>query len=80
MPVPAIVAIIVVLYLLMCIRILREYERGVIFRFGRALQHVKGPGIIFLFRPMDNMVKVSLQEETYEVPSQDIITRDNVTL
>ena len=80
MPIPAIVAIIVVLYLLMCIRILREYERGVIFRFGRALQHVKGPGIIFLFRPMDNMVKVSLQEETYEVPSQDIITRDNVTL
>ena len=74
---PAIGILIIVLYLLSSIKVLREYERGVIFRFGHALQHPKGPGIILVFRPVDNMVKVSLQEETYEVPSQDVITRDN---
>ena len=77
---PVIGVLILVLYLLSSVKILREYERGVIFRFGHAVQHPKGPGIILVFRPIDNIVKVSLQEETYEVPSQDVITRDNVTL
>jgi regulator of protease activity HflC (stomatin/prohibitin superfamily) len=79
MPVLVLVAI-VVLYLLNSIKILREYERGVIFRLGRALASPKGPGIILVFRPLDQMVRISLRQQVLEVPSQDVITRDNVTL
>src|ERR1041384_4677628 len=75
-----IVIVIVVLYLISSIKILREYERGVIFRFGRLLSHPKGPGIILVFAPVDRIVRVSLRVDTLEVPSQDVITRDNVTL
>ncbi|HZP62815.1 MAG TPA: slipin family protein [Terriglobales bacterium] len=75
-----IVIIIVVLYLLSSIKILAEYERGVIFRLGRLLPAAKGPGIILVFAPIDRMVRVSLRQEALEVPPQDIITRDNVTL
>ncbi len=75
-----IVIIIVVLYLLSSIKILREYERGVIFRLGRLLDQPKGPGIILVFAPIDRMVRVSLRVETLEVPPQDVITRDNVTV
>ena len=71
---------IVVLYLLKSIKILREYERGVIFRLGRALPVPKGPGIILVFRPFDQMVRISLRQDVLEVPGQDVITRDNVTL
>src|SRR5580698_2394774 len=71
---------IVVLYLLNSIKILREYERGVIFRLGHALPIPKGPGLIFVFRPFDQIVRISLRQEVLEVPSQDVITRDNVTL
>jgi regulator of protease activity HflC (stomatin/prohibitin superfamily) len=71
---------IVVLYLLNSIKILREYERGVIFRLGRALPTPKGPGIILVFRPFDQMVRISLRQDVLEVPPQDVITRDNVTL
>jgi regulator of protease activity HflC (stomatin/prohibitin superfamily) len=71
---------IVVLYLLNSIKILREYERGVIFRLGRALTTPKGPGIILVFRPFDQMVRISLRQDVLEVPAQDVITRDNVTL
>jgi regulator of protease activity HflC (stomatin/prohibitin superfamily) len=74
------VIIIIGLYLLSSIVILREYERGVIFRLGRALAHAKGPGIILVFRPFDLMTRVDLRQEAFEVPPQDIITRDNVTL
>ena len=74
------VIIIIGLYLLSSIIILREYERGVIFRLGRALAHAKGPGIILVFRPFDLMTRVDLRQEAFEVPPQDIITRDNVTL
>ncbi|HWA95811.1 MAG TPA: slipin family protein [Terracidiphilus sp.] len=78
---PVIVAIaIVVLYLLNSIKILREYERGVIFRLGRALPAPKGPGIILVFRPFDQIVRISLRQEVLEVPPQDVITRDNVTI
>lgn len=78
-PVVIVVAI-VILYFLNCIKILRDYERAVIFRFGRALTPPKGPGIIFVLRPMDQMVRISLRQEVLEVPPQDVITRDNVTI
>jgi len=73
-------AAIVVLYILNSIKILREYERGVIFRLGRALPVPKGPGIILVFRPFDQIVRISLRQDVLEVPAQDVITRDNVTL
>ena len=75
-----IVVIIVALYLLSSIKILREYERGVIFRLGRVLPQPKGPGMILVFAPIDRIVRVSLRVDTLEVPSQDVITRDNVTV
>ena len=75
-----IVSVIVVLYLLNSIKILREYERAVIFRLGRALPEPKGPGIFLVFRPLDQMVRISLRQEVMEVPPQDVITRDNVTI
>ena len=71
---------IVVLYLLSSIKILREYERGVIFRLGRLLAQPKGPGVILVFAPIDRIVRVSLRIDTLEVPAQDVITRDNVTV
>ena len=79
LPVLILIAILV-LYLLNSIKILREYERGVIFRLGRALIPAKGPGIILVFRPIDQMVRISLRQEVLEVPPQDVITRDNVTI
>src|SRR5437588_8736691 len=72
--------IIVGLYLLSSIKILREYERGVIFRLGRLLAQPKGPGVILVFAPIDRIVRVSLRIDTLEVPAQDVITRDNVTV
>ncbi len=72
--------VVVVLYVLNSIKILREYERGVIFRLGRALPVPKGPGIILVFRPFDQIVRISLRQDVLEVPAQDVITRDNVTL
>jgi regulator of protease activity HflC (stomatin/prohibitin superfamily) len=73
-------ALIVGLYLLSSIKILAEYERGVIFRLGRVLPQPKGPGIILVFAPIDRMVRISLRIETLEVPPQDLVTRDNVTV
>jgi regulator of protease activity HflC (stomatin/prohibitin superfamily) len=66
-------------YLFSCINVLREYERGVIFTLGR-VSGTKGPGLIFVFKPVQQMVRVSLQQDAFEVVPQDIITRDNVTL
>ena len=81
LPIPILVIFaILVLYLLNSIKILRDYERAVIFRLGRALVPAKGPGIIFVFRPIDQMVRISLRQEVLEVPPQDVITRDNVTI
>ncbi|MFZ5453689.1 MAG: slipin family protein [Thermodesulfobacteriota bacterium] len=74
------IAIVVVFFLMSAIKILNEYERGVIFRLGRAMDRAKGPGLIILIPIVDKMVKVNLQLITYDVPSQDIITRDNVTV
>ncbi len=78
--IPVIVVLVIVLYLLSAIKILAEYERGVIFRLGRVLPAPKGPGIILVFAPIDRMVRISLRVETLEVPSQDVVTRDNVTV
>ncbi|HVG22750.1 MAG TPA: slipin family protein [Thermoanaerobaculia bacterium] len=75
-----VVVIVLGLYLISSIKILPEYERGVIFRLGRLLPDAKGPGIFLVFAPIDRMVRVSLRQEAFEVPPQDIITRDNVTL
>ena len=62
------------------INVLREYERGVIFRLGRLLPEAKGPGLIFVGWPIDKIVKVPLRTVTLDVPPQDIITRDNVSV
>jgi regulator of protease activity HflC (stomatin/prohibitin superfamily) len=68
------------LYLLSSIKILREYERGVIFRLGRLLSHPKGPGVILVFAPIDRIVRISLRVDTIEVPPQDVVTKDSVTV
>lgn len=78
-PITIVIAI-VVLWALSCIKVLAEYERGVIFRLGRLRGMPKGPGIIFVWRPIDHLVRMSLRVETLDVPSQDVITRDNVTV
>src|SRR5215468_557470 len=79
-PALLIFVLIVGIWILNSIKILREYERGVIFRLGRLLPEAKGPGLILVFAPFDRMVRVSLRIDTQEVPAQDIITRDNVTV
>ena len=81
---PILLTVIVVLGLLIlsnAIRILREYERGVIFRLGRIVgDGIKGPGLIFLIPLIDKMVKVSLRTIVHDVPPQDVITQDNVSI
>jgi regulator of protease activity HflC (stomatin/prohibitin superfamily) len=72
--------VIVAFYLISSIKILAEYERGVIFRLGRLLPQAKGPGIILVFAPIDRMRRVSLRIDTIEVPPQDVVTRDNVSV
>jgi len=76
----AIVGAVVALYLLSCIRILYEYQRGVVFRLGRVFAKPKGPGLILVFWPVDHMVRVSLRTFVQAVPPQDVITRDNVSV
>ena len=75
-----IVLVIVVAYLLSCIRILFEYQRAVVFRLGRVRPRPRGPGLILVFWPVDRMVRVSLRTVVQEVPAQDIITCDNVSV
>jgi regulator of protease activity HflC (stomatin/prohibitin superfamily) len=78
---PALIAVVVVLvYIVSCIHILKEYERAVVFRLGKLLSAAKGPGLIFVFRPIDAIAKVSLRTAVHDVPPQDIITRDNVSV
>lgn len=77
---PIIAVAIALLYILSVINILPEYERGVIFRLGRLLPEPKGPGIILVFRPIDRIVRISLRTVVLDVPPQDVITRDNVTV
>jgi regulator of protease activity HflC (stomatin/prohibitin superfamily) len=81
LPIPTLIILaIVALYLINSIKILREYERGVIFRLGRALPAPKGPGLILVFRPIDQIIRITLRQQVLEVPPQDVITRDNVTI
>ena len=75
-----IILILALLYLFNTIQVLAEYERGVIFRLGKLLPHVKGPGIILVFRPIDRIVRISLRTVVHDIPPQDIITRDNVSV
>ncbi|MFA5908778.1 MAG: slipin family protein [Vicinamibacterales bacterium] len=75
-----ILPLIVVLYLISSIKILAEYERGVIFRLGKLLPQPKGPGLVFVFAPIDRMVRVGLRTVVLDVPPQDVITRDNVSV
>jgi regulator of protease activity HflC (stomatin/prohibitin superfamily) len=77
---PLIVIGLFVLYILNSIKVLREYERGVIFRLGRLLPQPKGPGLILVFSPIDRIVKISLRLITMDIPPQDVITKDNVTV
>jgi regulator of protease activity HflC (stomatin/prohibitin superfamily) len=72
--------LVVVLYLLGSIKILTEYERGVIFRLGKLLPQPKGPGVILVLVPIDRIVRVSLRTIVMDVPPQDVITRDNVSV
>ena len=74
-----VVALLVFILLAAAIRIVQEYERGVIFRLGRVMG-AKGPGLFFSIPIIDRMVKVNLQIVTLDVPPQDVITKDNVTL
>ena len=75
-----IVIIVVVFYLFSSIKILRQYEKGVIFRLGKLLEKPKGPGLILVFWPLDQMEKVDMRLVTMDVPPQDVITRDNVSV
>jgi regulator of protease activity HflC (stomatin/prohibitin superfamily) len=72
--------VIVVFYLISSIKILAEYERGVIFRLGKLLPQAKGPGLVFVFRPIDRIFRVGLRIVVLDVPPQDVITRDNVSV
>ena len=77
---PFLLLIIPVLYLLGSIKILNEYERGVVFRLGKLLPEPKGPGVVLVFAPIDRLVRVSLRTIVLDVPPQDVITRDNVSV
>jgi regulator of protease activity HflC (stomatin/prohibitin superfamily) len=74
------IVVLVVFFLYNAIKILNEYERGVIFRLGRVLGKPKGPGLIILIPIIDKMVRISLRTVVLDVPPQDVITRDNVTI
>jgi regulator of protease activity HflC (stomatin/prohibitin superfamily) len=75
-----ILGLVLILYLISSIQILSEYERGVIFRLGKLLPQPKGPGVILVFRPIDRIVRLSLRTLVHDVPPQDVITRDNVSV
>ncbi|MGD9905660.1 MAG: slipin family protein [Vicinamibacterales bacterium] len=77
---PLLVVLLVVLYVVSSVYVLNEYERGVVFRLGKLLPEPKGPGIVLVFRPIDSIVRVSLRTAVHDVPPQDIITRDNVSV
>lgn len=79
-PLSLFAVLVVVMWLFNSINVLREYERGVIFRLGRLLPRPKGPGLILVFWPIDRIVRVSLRTVTLDVPPQDIITSDNVSV
>lgn len=75
-----IVAVVLAIFFFKWINILNEYERAVVFRLGRLIGRAKGPGLVLIFWPIDTMVKVSLRTIVHDVPAQDIITKDNVSV
>jgi regulator of protease activity HflC (stomatin/prohibitin superfamily) len=77
---PAVVALVVVFWVLLSLKVLNEYERGVIFRLGKLLPKAKGPGLVIVAWPIDRMVRISLRTVVLDVPPQDVITRDNVSV
>jgi regulator of protease activity HflC (stomatin/prohibitin superfamily) len=72
--------IILFFYAVSCLNVLREYERAVVFRLGRVQRPDKGPGLIWIWWPIDKLIKISLRIDTWDVPPQDIITRDNISV
>jgi regulator of protease activity HflC (stomatin/prohibitin superfamily) len=76
----SVIAILVVFWVLLSVKVLTEYERGVIFRLGKLLPQAKGPGLIIVAWPIDRLVRVSLRTVVMDVPAQDVITRDNVSV
>src|SRR6202022_1097909 len=76
---PSILSIAVILYLIGSLRVLRQYERGVVFLLGK-FEGVRGPGLTLIFIPIQQMVRVSLRTVTMQIPSQTIITKDNVSI
>jgi regulator of protease activity HflC (stomatin/prohibitin superfamily) len=76
----AVAVVLLVVWLLKCLNVLNEYERAVVFRLGRLLGQPKGPGLVLIFWPIDKMVKISQRVVVHDVPAQDIITRDNVSV
>ena len=79
-PPELIALLIVVVYFVASIKIITEYERAVVFRLGKLLDKAKGPGVILVFKPIDRMVRVTLRTVVHDVPAQDVITRDNVSV
>src|SRR5437016_2345349 len=79
-PLLLIAVVIVLIWLFNSLNVLREYERGVIFRIGRLMGEPKGPGLIWVIWPIDRIVRVSLRTITMDVPTQDVITKDNVSV
>jgi len=75
-----VIVVLALFWALTCLRILKEWERGVILRLGRMLPQPKGPGLIWIWWPIDRLMRISLRIITLDVPPQDIITRDNVTV
>ena len=78
--IPVVVILAVAFWLFASIKILNEYERGVVFRLGRLLPEAKGPGLVLVAYPIDRMVRVALRTVVHDVPPQDVITRDNVSV
>jgi len=79
-PILLVPVVIFVIWVFNSLNVLREYERGVVFRLGRLIAEPKGPGLIWVFWPIDKIVRVSLRTITMDVPTQDVITEDNVTV
>ena len=79
-PVLVFLFVVAFLYVVSCVKVVNQYERAVVFRLGKLLSEPKGPGLVIIFRPIDRAVIVSMRTAVLDVPSQDIITRDNVSL
>jgi len=75
-----VMSVVIIFFILSWIKVLKEYERGVVFRLGRVLDQPKGPGLILVLSPIDKLVRIGLRTIVLDVPPQDVITRDNVSV